>query len=866
MTGPAITKAELFARLAEGHAAGVTVVTPNRRLAQVLRADFDAHQNGNGKTVWEDADILPLDAFVQRCYEDALYAEGGGELPLLLTGAQERALWEEAVRGSKWAGTLLDVPRTATEAMQAWRLAHDWGIARALDRADGNEDARAFAAWAKAYASRLRKDGLIDAAQLLDVPFEARKPRLLVGYAFDMVPRQVQALFERHEFLSCQPAHGAGDPGKCSFASPKAELEAAASWARARLEAGIERGKSPRIGIVVPGLEQRRREVARVFARIFGHATGSAAPFNVSLGEPLAACPLVGFALSLLEFTAGELEFEKVSRILRSPFLAGGEMEAAARALADARLRRQAPARLSLPRLIGLMDGRSGLRSVLEALFEKAGEGEGRTRSPHDWAEHCTELLAAAGFPGERTLDSAEFQARARFNEVLGEFARLSLVSPGLSRQDAFGQLRRLCAEATFQPESAAAPVQVLGLLEAAGVEFDALWVSGLTDERWPIHASPSPFLPLALQRAAGIPEASPDSALALDARITAGWAAASPATVFSWARREEDRDLLPSPLIAGMPERKPEVPEYDSHRNRIFRSGKLETLEDPNAPSLPSATVHGGTRVLADQAACPFRAYARHRLRAEALAEPAPGPDALDRGQLLHALMAGIWRELRTSASLSHDVNVTIKKAAKSAVAGLGLEGRLAKLEVERLVRLANDWLDVERGRSAFEVVKTEAKAQIRIGALELSGRLDRLDRLEDGTHAVIDYKTGARVMPKDWEGERPDDPQLPLYTVTATEPVSATAFAKLRAGDMKFLGFGSREDEIPGVAAAHDWPAMTQSWKSALEALAGEFKSGVAGVDPKRGLATCRNCDLHTLCRVHERLSALGEDEEGE
>jgi probable DNA repair protein len=860
MPPAAITKPELFERLAAGHAAGITVVTPNRRLAQVLRAEFDAFQAGNGKTVWEDADILPLDAFVQRCYEDALYAEGGGELPMLLTGSQQRELWESAIAGSKWAGALLDVPRTAAHAMEAWRLAHAWGIAGAAfseaGKSAASEDTRAFAEWAKSYARRLKKDGLIDAATLPALGLKAPKTKLLVGYAFDILPAQAREIFARFDFLACQSEGKQGNPRKTAFASPKAELEAAAAWARGRLEAGAKR-----IGIVVPDLELRRREVVRVFTRTMG----SNVPFNLSIGEPLAAYPIASFALGLIELSISEKPFEEISRLVRSPFLGGAQGEAGARALADARLREQAPATLSLPKLIGLLDGKGGLRPVFEAVYERTKENKGRLRSPHDWAQHFTALLEAAGFPGERALDSAEFQARAKFNEVLGEFARLHLVSSAFSPQKALAQLRRLCTDTPFQPESGAAPVQVLGLLESAGQAFDALWVSGLTDEAWPLHARPHPFLPLALQRAAGIPEASADSALALDARLTADWAAASPATVFSWARREEDRDLLPSPLIADVPEGTAEIPSFASWREMIFKSGKTEAFADEQAPPFKERAVRGGTRVLANQAACPFRAFARHRLRAEALEEPVPGPDALERGQLLHALMAGIWRELGTSASLSHDVDASIRKAAKSAVASLGLEGRLAQIEVARLQRLANDWLDVERGRDAFEVVKIEAKTQIRIGALEFSGRIDRLDRLEDGTHAVIDYKTGARVTPKDWDGERPDDPQLPLYTVTAAEPVSATAFAKLRAGDMKFLGFSSKEKEIPGVAAAHDWPAMTAGWKRTLEALARDFAAGRAEVDPKRGLATCRNCDLQTLCRVHEKLSAL-EEEEGE
>jgi probable DNA repair protein len=861
MTGPAISKAELFARLAEGHAAGVTVVTPNRRLAQVLRADFDAHQTGNGKTVWEDADILPLDAFVQRCYEDALYAEGGGELPLLLTGAQQRELWESVIAASKWAGALLDVPQTAAHAMEAWRLAHAWGIARAAfsgtARPDRNEDAVAFAAWAKAYARRLKKDGLIDVPLLFDVSFNRKKPKLLVAYAFDIVPKQAQELLERHDCVACRPAREAGAAVKRSFASPKAELEAAAAWARARLEAGAQR-----IGVVVPDLEQRRREVARVFARVMG----SGAPFNLSAGEPLSSYPMVSFALSLLELTVSESEFETVSRILRSPFLAGGETEMAARAQLDVRLREQAPATLTLPRLIGLLKEGS-LRSLLERIFQR----ENKDRSPHGWAQHFTAVLEAAGFPGERGLDSDEFQARAKFNEVLGDYARLGLVTEKLSPQKAVQQLRRLCSDAVFQPErahlSGSAPVQVLGLLESAGQDFDALWVSGLTDEAWPLRARPNPFLPLALQRAAGIPEASADSALALDARLTADWAAASPATVFSWARREEDRDLLPSPLIADVPEGEVEVPSFLNFRDLIFAARNLQSFEDSNAPELKSKTVRGGTRVLANQAACPFRAFARHRLRAEALEEPAPGPDAMERGQLLHSLMAHLWKLLGSSAALEGDVGPQVERAARAAVAGLGLEGRLGQLEVARLGKLAREWLELERARPQFTVAAVEKKVELAVGGLQMQGRIDRLDRLLEGemrgTHAVIDYKTGARVTPKDWEGERPDDPQLPLYAIALPLPVSATAFAKLRAGDMKFTGFSEAKGAIPGVQAAHDWAAMTAGWKAALEALAGEFKAGAAGVSPKRGLQTCRHCDLQTLCRVHERLSALEEEE---
>jgi ATP-dependent helicase/nuclease subunit B len=857
---PTLSKTELFARLAEGHAAGITVVTPNRRLAQVLKAEFDSFQSRKGLPAWEDADILPLESFVARRYEDALYAEGGA-LPMLLSEAQSLLLWEEAIASSKWAGALLDVPQTAARAMDAWRLAHAWGLAGGLEKFAINEDTRAFAEWAGAYARRLKRQNQVDAAQLPDLELggRAQAPKLLVAYAFDVTPVNVKAFLERFPLASCSPEKRAGRSGKISFASPRDELEAAANWARARLEEGRNR-----IGVVVPDLALRRREVARVFARVMS----SPLPFNLSIGEPLAGYPVVAAALSLIEFSLRELPFEAASRLIRSPFLGGAETEMAARARFDAKLREEADATITLPKLISRLGGELVLRSRLEKIFELNVENN----SPHDWAQHFTAVLRAAGFPGERSPDSAEYQANAKFNEMLGELARLSLVTAKFTGAQALARLKRLCAETLFQPEGAEgetrAPVQVLGILESAGIEFDALWVSGLTDGQWPLRAHPDPFLPVALQRRAGIPEASAEASLALDRRRTQGWLSAAQEVVFSWSRREEDRDLSPSPLIADVPEGAVVVPAYDSHRDLIFKKRKAEIYTDETAPALADANVRGGARVLADQAACPFRAYARHRLRARELDAPEEGLDAMERGILIHRLMEEIWKEAKTSAALATDLTPIIHRAAAVAVAELKIDGRFAELERARLARIAREWLVEERKRKPFEVVTTEEEAVRPVGALMLKGRIDRMDRLLEGemrgTYVLIDYKTGGKPTPKLWRGERPDEPQLPFYAVTGGEEVKAVAFAKVRPGQMRFMGYARDKAALPGMTAFNDWPELLAEWNASLARLANEFSSGKAPVDPKYKLKTCRNCDLHTLCRVHEKLNALEETED--
>jgi len=888
-----VDKGALFARLAEGHAARVTVVTPNRRLSQALVSDFDAFQTKSGKAAWEAADILPFGAFVERLYEDALYSDLTVEVPPLLTPAQEQVLWADAIQSSRSGAELLAVQQTAEQCRKAWQLVHEWRIGGG----QGNEDAQAFNDWSSSY--RKKTAGEVDAARLPDLVLKlmdkVKTPGLLVAYAFDILPPQTREFFEACsaqgiEVQRCGPERKTGKAARTSFSSAKEELEAAAQWARARLE---DRGQENRcltpiflgsvlsvsdtdlrIGVVVPDLQKRRREVVRAFSRVMQPgfnlpgAPKAPMPFNVSVGIALDRYPAVALALSLLELSNGEIPFEEASRLIRSPFLGGAERELAARARLDVKLRKRLGATVSLPKLIANAEGVPLLRALLEKLFVlRPREDLFADKAPSDWARHISGVLEAAGFPGERTLDSEEYQARAKWNETLAELAKLDRVSSQISFLQALSTLKRLCGETLFQAETTETPIQVLGVLESAGMEFDCLWVSGLTDERWPLAASPNPFIPIALQKTAGIPEASAESSLALDRRITEQWLAAAGEVVFSFYEKDEDRELAPSPLIAGVPEKEVAVPDFPRLRDLVFSRRNISSIEDRVAPAVTARQIRGGTRVLADQAACPFRAFARWRLAAERLEDPVDGLDAAKRGMLLHKLMSSLWASLKNSSSLERDTAPAIDAAAAAAVQDLGLTGRFADLERARLARLAREWLEVEKKRPSFEVVSVEEKRQITFGSLELSARIDRMDRLASGGHVLIDYKTSRAPTPKHWEPPRPDDPQLPLYAVSAKEEIAAVAFAKLRPGDMKFMGFSKEERLIEGVKRAKAWEPLLRDWKAEAESLGAAFAAGEARVDPKRELTTCRYCSLQTLCRVYEKVNVLSETaEEGE
>jgi ATP-dependent helicase/nuclease subunit B len=184
----------------------------------------------------------------------------------------------------------------------------------------------------------------------------------------------------------------------------------------------------------------------------------------------------------------------------------------------------------------------------------------------------------------------------------------------------------------------------------------------------------------------------------------------------------------------------------------------------------------------------------------------------------------------------------------------------------VRRLARLAHEWFDkVERLRPPFAVVSTEEKRVIAFAGVQFDARIDRVDKLSTGGHAILDYKTGGgNVTSRRWQGERPDEPQLPLYAVSAPEEISAVVFAKFRPGDMRFVGLARDDKALPKVRKPEKgWQPMLAEWKKEAERLGQSFAGGDALVSPKRDLLTCRYCGLETLCRVYEKINVLAEEE---
>lgn len=859
-------------------ARGATVVTPTRRLARDLRRRYDEAKLASGARVWPAADALPWPAWLQRTWEAVV---AGDDAPRVLSELEIAALWQRAVEADHLA--LLEPAAAARLGREAQRLAADWHLSPERDP-HPHEDVRAFLRWRAFVEAGCRRLGGVDPAYLpaeigrrLTRP-EARLPAEVVAYGFDAPAPAMEALLDalaaagshvRWKPLAVLP--GAGSVAV--FSDAGAELEGVAAAVGRCLEAD----PGARVGVVVPGLHSRREAVRHAFTqaldpqRLLAPAGGGAPAFEISLGEPLSKAPLVATALAALRLGClGNIALPEAGALLRSPYLGEAESESVARALLDARLRERGALRVDLAAL--RFEGRSpdgaprGCAALLRRLdvWQPVAEVAREARQlPSAWSVAFQQQLGALGWPGQRPLDSAEFQAAERWRALVAGLSPLDGVLGRVDFATALSWLARIAAETVFQPETGQAPVQVLGLLEAAGLAFDHLFVTGATDDALPALPAPHPLLPLSLQRAAAVPRCDAAWETGFAARTVAALQAAAPRVCFSWSARDGEREQRLSPLLRALPGMDMPPPS-PAPAVRLRPAGRVEETVDERAPPLAGGTsAAGGARLLEDQSACPFRAFASHRLEARALAEAGPGLTAADRGRLLHEALALLWRGLGSQAALleaspqARDSRVAA--AVDAALAGFSSSGRLTpalrELEAARLGGLIGALLEREALRAPFVVEACEANRRIVIGELAIEARLDRVDVLADGRRVVIDYKS-AKARAKHWDGERPDQPQLPLYAVTQDGEVAALVFAVLSPGEVGFTGAGDGAGLLPGVEdwSGSGWAAVLEHWKKVLASLAREFRDGHAAVAPQYGRRTCEHCHLGPLCRVAE------------
>ena len=883
---------------------GAVLLTANQRLARHYHQLYVDWQLSKNKTTWETPSIYFWNVWLSQCWLDFTESGSATKNPYsLLSYFQEKALWESVIQKiseSKSGLLLLNTASIVRTASDARRLMKSWLCAAKDIENDQNEDVINFCHCLKAFEARCNEQGWIDNASLPDEfikllaenhEHKEKLPKWFLLAGFDEYTPQQEKLWDA---LASQDINietivfteKRGKAARITCDDKISETRIAARWARSLLD----RKMSENIGIVVHDLADQRNKIEKIFNEVLtpdtlleekgGHARS---PFNITLGQSLASYPVVNDALRILKLGREYLNVNELGLLMRSAFLASADEEMNARALCDEKLRRKGEHRLKLASFseqLSYFSARTPacscpvLINQYNKLRSQAGKITGK-KNVTEWITLFSDWLAILGWPGERALDSTEYQAVEAFRNLFSDYACIEVVTGKLTYEQALHWLRKIVTDRIFQPESKTAPIQVLGVYETAGLHFEHLWITGLDDESWPASPGPNPFIPLTLQRSLSMPHVNAERELEVTQMTTRRLLACAHEVVISYARHDNDQEKWPSPLIVDLPEI--EAKNLVSTLSPFYLDAvhatrpELDPLVDEKAPAV-DGVVNGGTGIFKSQSECPFMAFARFRLHARPLESPEPGLDARDRGTLVHEVLADLWNTLKSQEkllSLNNDqrrllveehVDAVLERNRKRSPESF--KTRFYQLERQRLNILIMEWLQYELQRPPFECIAPESKQKVNFAGLPVTIILDRIDKAEDGRHILIDYKTGKASL-NQWESTRPDEPQLPLYCVTHSEKAGAVAFALIKRGESGFCGIAEDDGILPAldqpgnsktkwVKALHDWESLQSSWKSILENLANSFLQGDARLDPKKGAKTCGYCDMAPVCRI--------------
>ncbi len=858
----------MYAWLTEALRDSSQVLTANRRLARVLASEYGRQRVLSGEKAWPS----PLITSWQDWLTDLLAtAEKQESLPTRINGHQSRILWERCLR-REINDPLLNIGLLVRQSRETWSRMHEFCVS--LDdcrgAAQGN-DQRLFARAAQSYRSILDREYWVDDAGIADLVADlirsgrVKVPARVSIAGFDrLVPqakRVLDAACEKGMSIDAVRETTAKANGTVrAYDNTEAELRAAGAWARRELEEDPEQ----RIAIVATNLEQNAAHYGRLvregFVPGWQYAVAShRSAVNVSYGKRLTDYPAVTIALLALRWLYDDLTGREVSLLLRSPII--GSRDTGGRARLELQLR-QIPDRSWSPEMLlaELSDRESSAdaRDWIDRIRYLGGlRGElPRRDAPPSWAVVIDDTLTQLNWPGDGSLDSIEFQLINRWRELLNDLARLELVSPTLTIADVLSRVTAMAGETVFQPEVEGALVQLLGPLEAAGMEFDKLWVSGLTASNWPPAGRPSSLISMNLQRSRNMPDATPQDTLDYARRVLERLTTSTRNLVCSYPLTDGDAEQGASGLLQQYEyEQLSRSDDPGWHAATLTEAVPLTIVPaDPIPTVAANEIISGGAATIQRQMTEPFAAFSFGRLGVKDIQPISFGLSASLRGNLIHDALRDLYSELPTRHDIAswHGDELDSRLAAaldKSFWRHMQnidpVLRQLFRLEQQRAEKLLREVVALDSTRADFQIADVEGALQPTIAGLPLRLRADRIDRLSNAKIVILDYKTGSRKAFLGANG-LPKDMQLVVYAVAVNADVS----------DLGLVNIDSRSTSIDGagkqLTPSLDWDEVLASWIKLVEVAAAQIQRGDVRVNGMQNMQSARPLSL--LSRIRE------------
>ena len=800
------------------------------------------------------------------------------------TPSQELHLWKQAIQASQYSIPQSSIQGLAQQAMQAYALMKTYHIPTHALQTHANDETRALLAWIKALQQILTQKKYQHYALIAD------KVENILGQ-LDSLQLPQKIILDGFEDYT--PAQQTILNHLKSLGVPLYLVQHATHNTEITLTACQDDAQECEHIVQQVTMILNQNPQARIAicthtpaSNMLKHALQQLLPHHALLPhheqqaitmpqESLAESPMVQQALHLLGLVSSyKIEWDDISLLLLCPWLRGFEQERSARAQLDAIFRSQNRHRVSFR---GLIQSKSvqeipRLHTILQQLHAWQ-TSKPKQQSMAEWIKSAQQLLQHLGFmqaglEHESIRSDDEIQQMNALQEAMGSLIAMDVVQPQWRWEEFLAQLHTACRKSMLNKSALFPNVQLLHMEQAIGLAFDDVIVCGMHDRNFPPAIAPQPLLPLRIQQDFKLPASHASQVFEHCQWLWNNLQQNTRHIHVSYAMQSDGQPAQPSSWIAHLTAQSPLLKPTQS------QSWELEDFDD-NAliPCQKHEKIRGGTSILKHQSACPFRAFAIHRLRMDVLGETSAGIEPSTQGSLIHLALEYIWKKLLTQQALLQLNHAQQEKLIEQAIqyawehSRHGLDNDTQDIECKRMHKVLQQWLNIEKERPPFQVEALEKTYQLSLPrhadkALPITLKIDRIDQDAQGHRIVLDYKTGKKQSAKDWLGERIAEPQLPIYALAAEVGMDdAVGFATVRSGDdMGFEGLSGENLGIKGFATCDgknkrpdDWAAVFSHWQDNIDLLATEFIQGRSDVAP-RDKQACQYCHMEAVCRIDE------------
>ncbi|MGQ0664274.1 MAG: double-strand break repair protein AddB [Pseudomonadota bacterium] len=512
--------------------------------------------------------------------------------------------------------------------------------------------------------------------------------------------------------------------------------------------------------LVTPDRALARRVAAEL--KRFGVAVDDSA------GVPLADTPPGAFLRLVAEMVAGEARPAALLACLKHPLAAGGlrpaEFRARARRLEVAVLRGPPPGP-GFEGVVGALQAMDGedrtLIGWLAGLAALARPFAARIRASASPAvllrAHVALAEALAGSDeddGPMRLWAGEAGAAAA--AFIAELAAAAADFPAIEGAAYPAFFDACLAGRVVRPAYGGHPrLRILGLLEARLLSADLLILGGLNEGVWPPEPAADPWLSRPMRKAFGLP--GPERRIGLAAHDFAQ-ACGGGAVILTRAARVEGAPTVPSRWLlrldtllaaAGLAGPRDAVAATALDRQRRLDRVAPSPEIGPPAPTPPVKARPRRLSVtdIETWRRDPYALYARHVLRLKPLPPLEEDPGRAERGIFIHAALDDFLKA--TPDELPEDALARLIEFGRARFGAALARPGVWAFWWPRFEAIAGWFISNERARRrSARPAASEVRGRLRFeapaGAFTLTAKADRIDRLADGSLAIIDYKTG--------------------------------------------------------------------------------------------------------------------------